>query len=105
MKRAKAAGGRTLGSYLTGYVLALVLTAVPFGIAATGALSMQSALIAIGASAIVQVLVHLRYFLHLGLRSTPQERLLAIAFTAVLILIMIGGSLWIMLNLYYRMWA
>ncbi|WP_346836608.1 cytochrome o ubiquinol oxidase subunit IV [Microbulbifer sp. SAOS-129_SWC] len=105
MKRSKAAGGRTLRSYMSGYVLALVLTAIPFGIAASGALSLQAALIAISAAAIIQVLIHLRYFLHLRLRTTPPERLLAIAFAAVLILIMIGGSLWIMLNLYYRMWA
>jgi len=103
MKRAKTTGSRTLKTYLTGYVLALVLTASSFGIAASGALSMRAALIAISAAAIVQVLVHLRYFLHLRLRTTPPERLLAISFAAVLILIMIGGSLWIMLNLSYRM--
>jgi len=58
-----------------------------------------------GAAALIQVLVHLHYFLHLGLRSTPPERLLAITFAAVLILIMIGGSQWVMFNLHYQMWA
>jgi cytochrome o ubiquinol oxidase operon protein cyoD len=47
--------------------------------------------------------VHLRYFLHIDLKSTPRDNLLALAFAAVLICIMIGGTLWIMLDLNARM--
>jgi cytochrome o ubiquinol oxidase operon protein cyoD len=47
--------------------------------------------------------VHLRYFLHLDLRATPRENLLAIVFAAILIVIMVGGSFWIMLDLHHRM--
>ena len=36
MKHTQAAGRRTLKSFLAGYVLALLLTAIPFGIVATG---------------------------------------------------------------------
>ena len=53
--------------------------------------------------AVVQVVVHLRFFLHLDLKSTPRENVLALAFAVVLICIMIGGSLWIMLDLHERM--
>ncbi|MFC6631956.1 cytochrome o ubiquinol oxidase subunit IV [Microbulbifer taiwanensis] len=105
MNNAPTAGRYSLKRYLGGYVLALLLTAIPFGLAATAALPRHSVLIAVGAAALAQVLVHLRCFLHLGLRTTAPERLLAIAFAAVLILIMIGGSLWIMFNLHYRMWV
>jgi cytochrome o ubiquinol oxidase operon protein cyoD len=49
------------------------------------------------------VLVHLRYFLHLDLKRTPRENLLALAFAALLIFLMVGGTLWIMFDLHYRM--
>jgi cytochrome o ubiquinol oxidase operon protein cyoD len=49
------------------------------------------------------VVVHLRYFLHIDLQSTPRENLLALAFAGVLIFLMVGGTLWIMLDLNARM--
>ncbi|MFC7399259.1 cytochrome o ubiquinol oxidase subunit IV [Chelatococcus sp. GCM10030263] len=92
-----------LRSYLTGFMLALILTAIPFAMVATKLLSGPATLIVIALAAVIQILVHLRYFLHLDLTSTPRENLLAIAFTVVLILIMLGGSFWIMFDLHHRM--
>ena len=60
-------------------------------------------LIIIGVAAVIQVLVHLRYFLHLDSASTPRDNLLAIVFAAILIFIMVGGSFFIMFDLYHRM--
>jgi cytochrome o ubiquinol oxidase subunit IV len=62
-------------------------------------------MLVIGIAAILQILVHLRFFLHLNFTSTPKENLLAIVFTAVLIFIMVGGSFWIMFDLHTRMAA
>ena len=103
MQPIPSGSGPDLRSYLTGFSLALVLTAIPFGLVAAGALPRLPMLIVIFIAAIIQVLVHLRYILHLDLSTTPRENLLAIAFAAVLILIMIGGSLWIMFDLSQRM--
>jgi cytochrome o ubiquinol oxidase operon protein cyoD len=89
--------------YIMGFVFALVLTGIPFGLVVAGLLPRFTTLVVIAVLALVQVVVHLRYFLHLDLRSTPRENLLALAFAAVLICIMIGGSLWIMLDLNARM--
>jgi cytochrome o ubiquinol oxidase operon protein cyoD len=94
--------GRGLGSYLTGLVLALLLTSIPFALVASRLLSPLFTLAVVAVAAIVQILVHLRYFLHLDLRTSPRENLLAILFAGVLILIMFGGSLWIMLDLSHR---
>ncbi len=96
-------GEPALRNYLTGFSLALVLTIIPFGLVAVGALPRLPMLIVIFIAAIIQILVHLRYFLHFDLSTTPRENILAIAFTVVLILIMIGGSLWIMFDLNQRM--
>ena len=95
--------GPSLGRYLTGFVFAAVLTVIPFGLVAAEALSRDTTLIVIAIAALLQVLVHLRYFLDLNLTTTPRENILAIAFAAVLIFIMVGGSLWIMLDLNERM--
>lgn len=94
---------RSLKPYLIGLALAVVLTAVPFGLVATGALPRQTTLIIIAAFAVVQILVHLTFFLHIDFKSTPRENLVALAFALVLIFIMVGGSLWIMFDLYHRM--
>jgi cytochrome o ubiquinol oxidase operon protein cyoD len=81
----------------------LVLTAIPFALVATHSLPRLTTLVIIAIAAVTQILVHLRFFLHLGLTSTPRENLVAILFAAVIIFLMIGGSLWIMFDLYWRM--
>jgi len=94
---------RDLRPYLIGFALALILTAIPFALVAINPWSKPTTLIIIGIAATIQVLVHLRYFLHLDLTSTPRENLVAIVFTAILIVLMVGGSFWIMFDLHGRM--
>jgi cytochrome o ubiquinol oxidase operon protein cyoD len=91
------------GSYVAGFVLAVVLTAIPFYLVFTHSLSPVNTMYVIAVTAVLQILVHLRFFLHLNFATTPRENLLAIAFTAVLLSIMVGGSLWIMIDLHTRM--
>ncbi|MBL8894549.1 MAG: cytochrome o ubiquinol oxidase subunit IV [Rhizobiales bacterium] len=90
-------------AYMTGFVLAVILTAVPFVLVSFRLVSATTTLVVIAILALIQVLVHLRYFLHLDFKDTPRENLVTLAFTAVLIVIMIGGSLWIMVDLNARM--
>ena len=92
-----------LRSYLVGFVLAVVLTAIPFYLVATHALLPSRLMIVIAVAAVLQILVHLRFFLHLNFTTTPRENLLAIAFTAILLFLMVGGSFWIMIDLHTRM--
>jgi cytochrome o ubiquinol oxidase operon protein cyoD len=93
----------SLRPYVIGFVLALVLTAIPFALVAMHILPIFASLVIIAILALIQVAVHLRYFLHIDLEETPQENLIALAFAALLIFIMVGGSLWIMLDLNARM--
>ena len=93
---------RTVKPYLIGLTLAVMVTAIPFALVATGALTKGATLGIIIAAALIQIVVHLRFFLHIGLR-TPRENLIALAFASVLIFIMVGGTLWIMFDLYHRM--
>ena len=94
---------RSITPYLIGLGLAVALTAISFGLAATGVLPRTATIVVIAIAAVLQILVHLRFFLHIGFSETPRENLIAMAFAAVLICIMLGGSFWIMFDLYHRM--
>lgn len=53
--------------------------------------------------ALVQLTLQLIYFLHVGKSAKPRYNLLALAFAAIVVLILVLGSLWIMYSLNYRM--
>jgi cytochrome o ubiquinol oxidase subunit IV len=97
------ASGGSLKSYLTGFVLALILTAIPFALVMSGTLSSAAALAAIFSAACVQILVHLHYFLHLDTSSAARWNVLAMIFTILIMILFVGGTLWIMYTLNYRM--
>ena len=98
-----AARGGGLRDSLIGYFAALALTLIPFALVATRSVAIRWTLTAIAACGFVQILVHLRYFLHLDFRKSSRARLLAIGFAAVVIFIMAGGTAWIMIDLHTRM--
>jgi cytochrome o ubiquinol oxidase subunit IV len=93
----------SLKSYLTGFVLSLILTAIPFALVMSGTLSSSAILAGIFSAGIVQILVHLHYFLHLDTSSEERWNVLAMIFTLLIIVLFVGGTLWIMFNLNYRM--
>lgn len=92
----------TSRSYLTGFVLAVLLTAIPFGLVMSGALPRSATVLVIFTAAVLQILVHLHYFLHLDTSSSQRWNMLAILVTVLIIVIMVGGSVWIMANLRSR---
>ncbi len=94
------AGHGTLKGYLTGFVLSVILTAVPFLVVMHHVFSnaiFTSALVM--AFAAVQILVHMVYFLHMTTRSEGGWSLLALMFTMVLLGITLSGSIWVMYHL------
>jgi cytochrome o ubiquinol oxidase operon protein cyoD len=95
----------TLRSYLTGFVLAVLLTGLAFGLVMSHALPTSTTFTIIFVAAAVQMLVHLRSFLHLDASSAQRWNLAALAFTVVIIVLVVGGSVWIMFNLRGRMMA
>lgn len=89
--------------YLIGFLLSVVLTAVPFALVMTGALPTAATAGAVVLLAVVQILVHTVFFLHVNTRSEGGWTLVALVFTAVMVLIVIFGSLWIMYHLHGNM--
>jgi cytochrome o ubiquinol oxidase subunit IV len=93
----------SLKSYLTGFFLSLILTAIPFALVMGGTLSSAVTLAAIFSAGLVQILVHLHYFLHLDTSSAARWNVLAMIFTLLIMALFVGGTLWIMSSLNYRM--
>ena len=88
--------------YLTGFVIAAVLTIIPFAMVAMG-VSTGVALGTIAILGLIQVLVHVRYFLHVDLSPEHREDLHLLLFSALLLFIMAAGTLWVLYNMNYRM--
>ncbi|MHB8454950.1 MAG: cytochrome o ubiquinol oxidase subunit IV [Acidiferrobacterales bacterium] len=89
-------------SYVWGVALALVLTLVPFALVHWAAMPGLPLLSVIGAFALLQMVVHFRFFLHIGFRQ-KREDLLLILFSTLLLFIMVAGTIWIMASLAMRM--
>ncbi len=60
-------------------------------------------MITLGVCALLQLVVHLRFFLHIDLSRQKREDLQLILFSVMLLTIMAGGTIWIMVNLSMRM--
>lgn len=86
--------------YLIGFFLSVVLTAIPFWLVMSKVLPSSgiTALVILG-FAMVQIIVHMFYFLHMNTRVEGGWSMLALLFTAVLVLIMLSGSIWVMYHL------
>lgn len=90
----------SLREYVNGFVLSVVLTAIPFALVMTGSFpDSRVAAVVLLLFAAVQVVVHMVYFLHMNTKSEGGWNLLALVFTAVLVVIVLAGSLWVMHHL------
>ena len=90
----------TLKGYVTGFILAMILTAIPFWIVMGKVFDKSSvtAIVILGIAA-VQIVVHMIYFLHMNAKSEGGWTMLALIFTLVLVVITLSGSLWVMYHL------
>ena len=95
-------GLRVLG-YLTGLGLAILLTATSFFVAGTDLVWEPSIPVALVVLAIAQMGAHLVFFLHITTGSDNTNNVLALAFGILIVILVMGGSLWIMANLNHNM--
>ena len=90
----------TFGGYVVGFVLAVILTAIPFWIVMTKAIESSGyTIVVILAFAAVQIVVHMVYFLHMTPKAEGGWSMMALAFTISLVVITLSGSLWVMFHL------
>ena len=90
----------SLKGYLTGFFLAVVLTAIPFWLVMGKVIpNSQTLAVVILTFAAIQIVVHMIYFLHMDTKSEGGWNMLALIFTLVLVVITLSGSIWVMFHL------
>ncbi len=93
----------TLTTYIIGFVVSIILTLTAYILVVNEYLPKASLVGTIISIAILQALVQLFYFLRMGTEPKPQFNALIFAFMALVLVIIVFGSLWIMYNLEYNM--
>lgn len=90
----------TYESYVRGFVLSVILTAIPFFLVMARPIDSPGYTAAIVLfCAFAQILVHMVYFLHMTPKAEDGWLLLSTVFTIILVVITLAGSLWIVFHL------
>ncbi|HTJ97056.1 MAG TPA: cytochrome o ubiquinol oxidase subunit IV [Rhodocyclaceae bacterium] len=90
----------SLYDYVVGFILSVILTAIPFWLVMDKIIDSKTVLsiVLLGIGA-VQIVVHMVYFLHMSPKSEGGWNMMAMIFTIVLVVITLSGSLWVMFHL------
>jgi cytochrome o ubiquinol oxidase operon protein cyoD len=90
----------SLKSYAIGFVLSVILTAIPFWLVMGKVFdkSSSTAFVILGFAA-VQIVVHMIYFLHMNTKVEGGWSMLALVFTVMVVGIMLSGSIWVMYHM------
>ncbi|CAN7304800.1 cytochrome o ubiquinol oxidase subunit IV [Acidovorax sp. LjRoot129] len=90
----------SLREYAIGFVLSVILTAIPFWLVMAKVIAdRNTAVLVLGGFAVVQILVHMVYFLHMNGKVEGGWTLLSTIFTVVFVAIAISGTLWVMFHM------
>lgn len=90
-------------AYTMGFLLSLLLTIIPYLMVVNQRLAGTALIAGLIGLALAQLFIQLFFFLHLGNERGPRWNLMAFVFMAMIVLIVVAGSLWIMNNLNYNM--
>lgn len=90
----------SMRDYLLGFLLSVVLTAVPFWLVMGHVMeSKQVIALLIVVFAAAQMIAHVVFFLHVSARSEGGWTLVSLIFTLILVAITLAGSVWVMYHL------
>jgi len=90
-------------SYAVAYILSLLLVLASYICVTEHLFSGTLLTVFVVAFGILQILVQLILFLHLGIESKPRWNFITFLFMLMVTAIIFIGSMWIMVNLDYRM--
>ena len=88
---------------VVGFLLSIILTLAAYYVVIYPPLNKGVLTGAVVGMGLLQVLFQFVFFLHLGLEAKPRWNLLIFLFMLLLVVVLVGGSLWIMHNLDYHM--
>lgn len=90
----------SLKEYVIGFVLSVILTAIPFWLVMANVITDRTtAVLVLGGLAVVQIVVHMVFFLHMNGKVEGGWTLLSTIFTIVFVAIAIAGTLWVMFHM------
>ncbi|HWD32586.1 cytochrome o ubiquinol oxidase subunit IV [Pseudomonas caricapapayae] len=92
-------------SYVIGFILSVILTAIPFGLVMFPSMPKDITIMVVVALAVIQVVVHLVYFLHMDRSAEQRSNVSTFLFTVMVIALLVGLSLWIMFSIHTSMMA
>ncbi len=96
---------RELADYFIGYIFSIVLTLISFGMVVYLRDKVSIGVLAgvLAVSAITQVIVQVVYFLHIRKGDNDGWNIASLLFTGIILLMVIGGSGWVMFYLHMNM--
>ncbi len=88
-----------LAGYINGFLGSVFLTMAAYLLVVQHTLSNHVLIGVIAILALIQFVVQLLCFLHMGTETRPRWKLAVFLFMIIIVVILVGGSLWIMANL------
>jgi cytochrome o ubiquinol oxidase operon protein cyoD len=85
--------------YAIGFILSVILTGIPFWLVMARPLETGLTIAIVTLCAVVQVVVHMVYFLHMTPKAEDGWSMTSLLFTLIVVVIMLSGSLWVMYHL------
>jgi cytochrome o ubiquinol oxidase subunit IV len=95
----------SMKGYVVGFVLSLAITLAAFGAVMSNVVPHHMRLAIIVGLCVIQLVVQLVYFLHMGTSRDQRENTAIFLCTGLLIAIVVAGSLWVMHNANVNMMA
>ncbi|CAI6081749.1 cytochrome o ubiquinol oxidase subunit IV [Cohnella sp. JJ-181] len=86
----------SMKSYVLGFVLSLVLTAIPLILVLNDIVTGNAADVVLLVTAVLQFVVQLFFFMHLKEEKKPRYNLMVLLLGLVIVLTIVAGSIWIM---------
>jgi cytochrome o ubiquinol oxidase subunit IV len=103
MEAADRSVSESVQGYLLGLLLASLLTVASFYVLRSDLIWAPGIVVMLVVLAVAQIGVHLVFFMHLTTAPDNTNNVLALAFGVLIVVLIIGGSIWIMNNLDARM--
>lgn len=96
-------GKKTLKSYVFGLGLSFILTILAFVMTGYHVFPTKTIFVLLFILAILQLVAQVTFFLRMNTSAEGKWNLMPFLFTIVIVLVLVVGSLWIMINLDYNM--
>lgn len=101
-KQVENAERKTMTSYVIGFVMSLIATFIPYYLVVNQTITGTTLLFVILGFAVLQMLIQIVFFLHLGRGPKPLYNVVFFISTVGIILVVVGGSIVIINNLHYN---